>query len=127
MHLDLTEEQKLIQETARDFAKAELEPVAAQLDQGDDRAPLLANLKKLAELGFMGLNVKETVRRLRSRSRRLQRRHDRNRPRLRLDGGDGLGQQHGLRGDPGGRQRRTAPGLHPEDLLRRVSPPAASP
>lgn len=60
MFLDLNEEQRLIQETARDFARAELEPVAAQLDQGDDRAPLLANLKKLAELGFMGLNVKET-------------------------------------------------------------------
>ena len=59
MHLDLTEEQKLIQDTARDFARAELEPVAAQLDQGHDRGPLLANLKKLAELGFMGLNVRE--------------------------------------------------------------------
>lgn len=59
MYLDLTEEQKLIQDTARDFAKAELEPVAAALDQSDDRAPLLANLQKLAELGFMGLNVKE--------------------------------------------------------------------
>ena len=59
MFLDLTEEQKLIQGTARDFAKAELEPVAAALDQSDDRAPLMANLKKLAELGFMGLNVKE--------------------------------------------------------------------
>ncbi len=58
MFLDLTEEQKLIQDTARDFAKAELEPVAAELDQGSDRAPLMANLKKLAELGFMGLNVK---------------------------------------------------------------------
>ena len=59
MYLELTEEQKLIQDTARDFAKAELEPVAGRLDQGGDRAPLLANLKKLAELGFMGLNVKE--------------------------------------------------------------------
>ena len=59
MFLELTEEQKLIQDTARDFAKAELEPVAAQLDQGDDRGPMLANLKKLADLGFMGLNVKE--------------------------------------------------------------------
>ena len=29
MFLELTEEQKLIQETARDFARAELEPVAA--------------------------------------------------------------------------------------------------
>ncbi|HEX9079468.1 MAG TPA: acyl-CoA dehydrogenase family protein [Desulfuromonadaceae bacterium] len=59
MFLELTEEQKLIQDTARDFARAELEPVAAQLDQGGDRTSLLANLKKLAELGFMGLNVKE--------------------------------------------------------------------
>ncbi len=59
MFLELTEEQKLIQDTARDFAKAELEPVAAQLDQGADRTPMLANLKKLAELGFMGLNVRE--------------------------------------------------------------------
>jgi alkylation response protein AidB-like acyl-CoA dehydrogenase len=59
MFLDLTEEQKIIQDTARDFARAELEPVAAQLDQGHDRAPMLANLKKLAELGFMGLNVRE--------------------------------------------------------------------
>ena len=58
MFLDLTEEQKLIQDTARDFAKAELEPIAAALDQSNDRGPMLANLKKLAELGFMGLNVK---------------------------------------------------------------------
>jgi len=59
MYLELTEEQKLIQDTARDFAKNELEPVAAALDQSDDRTPLMVNLKKLAELGFMGLNVKE--------------------------------------------------------------------
>ncbi|MDA8429415.1 MAG: acyl-CoA dehydrogenase family protein [Geobacteraceae bacterium] len=59
MFLDLTEEQKLIQDTARDFAKAELEPVAAALDRSDDRSPMLVNLKKLAELGFMGLNIKE--------------------------------------------------------------------
>ncbi len=59
MNLDLSEEQKLIQETARDFARAELEPVAAKLDAEKDRPTLLANLKKLAELGFMGLNVRE--------------------------------------------------------------------
>jgi len=59
MYIDLTEEQKLIQKTARDFAKAELEPMAAKLDQDKDRDVLLNNLKKLAELGFMGLNVKE--------------------------------------------------------------------
>ena len=57
MYLDLNEEQKLIQDTARDFAKAELEPVAARLDLDKDRPTLLANLKKLAELGFMGLNI----------------------------------------------------------------------
>jgi len=59
MFLELTEEQKLIQETAREFARAELEPVAAEIDGSDDRGPMLANLRKLAELGFMGLNVRE--------------------------------------------------------------------
>jgi alkylation response protein AidB-like acyl-CoA dehydrogenase len=57
MHLELNEEQKLIQDTARTFARAELEPVAARLDQVGDREVFLANLKKLAELGFMGLNI----------------------------------------------------------------------
>src|SRR6185369_17844701 len=28
-------------------------------DQSHDRSPMLTNLKKLAELGFMGLNIKE--------------------------------------------------------------------
>ncbi len=59
MHLELTEEQKLIQDTARAFARAELEPVAARLDQVGDREVFLANLKKLAELGFMGLNIRD--------------------------------------------------------------------
>jgi alkylation response protein AidB-like acyl-CoA dehydrogenase len=60
MNLELTEEQKLIQDTAREFARSELEPLAASLDQEGDRPAFLANLKKLAELGFMGLNVKDT-------------------------------------------------------------------
>ncbi len=59
MYLELTEEQKLIQDTAREFAAAELEPLAAGFDQGEDLQPFYDNLKKLAELGFMGLNVKE--------------------------------------------------------------------
>ena len=59
MYLELTEEQKIIQETARNFAAAELAPVAAMLDRGGDRKIYLDNLKKLAELGFMGLNIKE--------------------------------------------------------------------
>ena len=55
MNLELNEEQKLIQDTAREFAQAELEPVAARLDQTGDQDAFLGNLKKLAELGFMGL------------------------------------------------------------------------
>jgi alkylation response protein AidB-like acyl-CoA dehydrogenase len=59
MDLELTEEQKLIQDTARAFARSELEPVAARLDQLGDQDIFLGNLKKLAELGFMGLNIKD--------------------------------------------------------------------
>ena len=59
MHLDLTEEQKLIQDTARDFATTELAPVAADLDRGGDDSIFYENLAKLAELGFMGLNIKD--------------------------------------------------------------------
>ena len=58
MFLDLNEEQNLIRETAREFAEAELAPVAAALDRGEQSELFLDNLKKLAELGFMGLNVK---------------------------------------------------------------------
>lgn len=58
MNLDLSEEQKLIQETARDFAIGELAPAAAELDRGGDDTIFYENLKKLAELGFMGLNIK---------------------------------------------------------------------
>lgn len=57
MNFDLTEEQKIIQDTAAKFAKKELEPVAAELDQTKNREILKNNLRKLAELGFMGLNV----------------------------------------------------------------------
>ena len=58
MFLDLNEEQRLIRETARQFAVTELAPVAAALDRGEQPEMFLGNLKKLAELGFMGLNVK---------------------------------------------------------------------
>ena len=57
MLFELTDEEKMIQETAAKFAKRELEPVAAKLDKTKDRGILLGNLKKLAELGFMGVNV----------------------------------------------------------------------
>jgi alkylation response protein AidB-like acyl-CoA dehydrogenase len=59
MNLDLTEEQKLIQDTARDFAQSELAPVAAELDRSEENPAFFANLRKLAELGFMGLNIRD--------------------------------------------------------------------
>jgi alkylation response protein AidB-like acyl-CoA dehydrogenase len=55
----LTEEQSMIQDMARKFAKAELAPIAAKLDKDDDRDLFLAKLLKLAELGFMGMNTSE--------------------------------------------------------------------
>lgn len=57
MFLDLNEEQRLIRDTAREFASAELEPLASALDRGEEQEQFLENLRKLAELGFMGLNV----------------------------------------------------------------------
>ena len=57
MFLDLNEEQNLIRETARGFAENVLAPVAAELDRGERQDVFFENLKKLAELGFMGLNV----------------------------------------------------------------------
>jgi alkylation response protein AidB-like acyl-CoA dehydrogenase len=57
MDFELTEEQRIIQDTAAKFSKRELEPIAAELDQTKDREKLKKVLKQLAELGFMGLNV----------------------------------------------------------------------
>ncbi|MDB4076996.1 acyl-CoA dehydrogenase family protein [Porticoccaceae bacterium] len=57
MHLQLSEEQQFIQDTARRFATDELAPIAEKLDVGEGRELLLANLQKLADLGFMGLNI----------------------------------------------------------------------
>lgn len=57
MHLQLSEEQQFIQDTARRFATDELAPIAEKLDAGEGRELLLANLQKLADLGFMGLNI----------------------------------------------------------------------
>ena len=57
MDFELNEEQKIIQDTAAKFAKRELEPVAAEIDRTKNRDVLKANLRKLAEVGFMGLNV----------------------------------------------------------------------
>ena len=53
----LTEDQKTIQELARDFAESELAPIAAQIDQ-EERIPKEI-IEKMAEIGFTALNVPE--------------------------------------------------------------------
>ena len=60
MNFALTEEQKMIQAMCRDFSRTELAPQAARLDETKDRTLLKAGLKKMADLGLMGLNIPET-------------------------------------------------------------------
>jgi len=57
MHLKLTEEQELIQATAREFAQGEIRPIAAEIDR-DCRFPH-ETVKKMGELGLMGIAVPE--------------------------------------------------------------------
>src|SRR5947208_9419731 len=54
---NLTDTQKLVQQTARDYAQRSLAPIAGQLDR-EGRFPR-EQLRELAELGLMGVNVPE--------------------------------------------------------------------
>jgi len=57
MDFDLTEEQKMIQETIRKFANEEIAPVASE---NDKKAQFPRDIfHKLAELGFMGTPIPE--------------------------------------------------------------------
>ena len=58
MHFSLTPEQELFRKSAREFARQELEPLAQTLDK-EHRVPL-ENLKKLGELGYLGMGVPES-------------------------------------------------------------------
>lgn len=55
MDFALTEEQKMIQQMARDFAQKELLPAAAELDEASEFPA--RHLPKMAELGFMGMMI----------------------------------------------------------------------
>src|SRR5687767_5858596 len=55
MDFDLTEEEQLVRETARDFATREIEPKAAELDKSG-RWPTEI-VARMAELGFLGMAV----------------------------------------------------------------------
>ncbi|ADZ71919.1 acyl-CoA dehydrogenase family protein [Polymorphum gilvum] len=57
MDFNLSEEHRLMAETARRLAEDRLAPLAATLDRGEGRQAFLANLKELADAGFMALNV----------------------------------------------------------------------
>jgi butyryl-CoA dehydrogenase len=57
MQLKLTDEQELIQATAREFARSEIRPIAAEIDR-DCRFPH-ETVKKMGELGLMGIAVPE--------------------------------------------------------------------
>ena len=55
MNFDLTEDQKMIMESAREFAQAEIAPTAVERDI---KAEFPAEIvKKIGELGFLGMMV----------------------------------------------------------------------
>jgi len=57
MDFALTEDQQIFQRMVRDFAANELEPVAAQVDE-EEKFPA-ENVRKMAELGLMGVSIAE--------------------------------------------------------------------
>jgi alkylation response protein AidB-like acyl-CoA dehydrogenase len=59
MDFDLTEEQRAIQDTARDFARAEMMPRAREWDEGEIFP--VETLRKAAGLGFGGIYVEDDV------------------------------------------------------------------
>ena len=59
MRFELTDEQRMICDMAADFAQSELAPKAALLDETKDRFILKENLRKMADLGLMTMNIPE--------------------------------------------------------------------
>ena len=57
MHLELTEEQKLLQQTVREFANSEVKPLAKELDETGQFPH--ATFRKAAELGLTGVAFPE--------------------------------------------------------------------
>jgi butyryl-CoA dehydrogenase len=57
MDLTLSEEQQIIQQTSREFARREIAPKAAEIDENHRYPEEL--VRKMAELGFMGVAVPE--------------------------------------------------------------------
>ncbi len=57
MNFDLTEEQKMIRDTARDFAAREIAPKASEIDKASRWPEEI--VKRLGELGFLGMAIPE--------------------------------------------------------------------
>ncbi len=57
MNFDLTSDQKMLQDTVRKFAEKELKPIAAEIDKSQEFP--WKSVKKMAELGFMGVIIPE--------------------------------------------------------------------
>lgn len=53
----LTDEHKMLRDAARDFAQNEIAPIAADLDESGEFPH--ASIKKMGELGFMGIEIPE--------------------------------------------------------------------
>src|SRR4026209_705809 len=53
----LTEEHKMIRDSARDFAQKEIVPIAAEFDESGEFAH--ATIKKMGDMGFMGIEIPE--------------------------------------------------------------------
>ena len=59
MRLELTDEQRMVQDLAREFAEQELKPIAAECDR-EGRFPH-ATVKRMGELGLLGIVVPESL------------------------------------------------------------------
>ena len=57
MKLELTDEQRMVQDLAREFAEQEVKPIAAECDR-EGRFPH-ATIKRMGELGLLGIMVPE--------------------------------------------------------------------
>jgi alkylation response protein AidB-like acyl-CoA dehydrogenase len=57
MRFELSEEQQMIQDVAREFAQSEIAPIAAEFDQSGQFP--IESVRKAGELGFMGVEIPE--------------------------------------------------------------------
>ena len=60
MNFRLTDEQQVLQDVARSFAQTKLPNIAAELERSGEAVPK-SLLKEYAELGFLGINMPESV------------------------------------------------------------------